>query len=371
MRRKRSARRSIVWGLVCWLGLSTVVLVHAQVARPDVIAPGFYHRFRALRQRHQEQRDRPLWLVMGSSRLGLGYLPEDVGPVLDPQGRRVMTFNFSHNGLGPVLQNIHLKRLLREGLRPDLVVLEVMPMYLHLETAHFMTRFVLCSELPTAASYLDARGVARNALRRQLEIYPRAMRVLFPNELLHFVRMDPTAEMSPTLVLGGAEHLHDSVSATDRQAQMGLQYTAYSRQTDTFHITAGAEEALRDSLAFCRREQIDAVLLLSPETASFCRMYPAGAEAEVGAFVRRLGEQAGVQVIDARSWLAEEETYDGHHPLRHGARKFTARLHETLARERQWGEADQRLAAGPSKAAPQHSPAPTAAHTSGPSRGGS
>ncbi len=371
MSRARAARRSILGGLACWLGLSAAVLAHAQLARPDVLAPGFYSRLRALRQRHQEQPDRPLWLVMGSSRLGLGYLPEDAPPIVDGQGLPVLTFNFSHNGLGPVLQNIHLRRLLREGLRPDLVVLEVMPMYLHLETAHFMTRFVLGSELPTAATYLDSRAVARNAVRRQLEVYPRAMRVLFPNELLDFVRMDPTAEMSPILLLGGPENLHDSVSAADRRAQTALQYTAYHRQKETFHITEGAEQALRDSLELCRREQIDAVLLLTPETESFCRMYRAGAEAEVGAFVRRLGAENGVPVIDARRWLLEEETYDGHHPLRRGARKLTARLHETLARERQRGEADQRLAAGPSKAAPQHSPAPAAAHTSGPRRGGS
>ncbi len=317
----RRALRCVVWGLACWLGLGAVALVRVQAARPDVIAPDFYSRLRTLRQRRTEHPDKPLWLVLGSSRLNTGYWPEAIEPALDAPGRRVLTFNFSHNGLGPVLQHVHLRRLLREGIHPDLVVLELMPLYLHREFDHSRGRLSLWRELPRVVSYGRAAAVLRNAARRQLDVLPAAARAFFPGDLRRLVRGETGTD---TLPLGGPIHLRDGLTGSGP----GHQFFPPA----SFHITAGAEQALRDSLLLCRREQIEAVLLLTPEAESFRRLYPAGAQEQVSAFARRMAGEGGVPLLDARRWLAEKDFADGHHLLDSGARALTRRLHREVRR---------------------------------------
>jgi hypothetical protein len=231
----------------------------------------------------------------------------------------VLTFNFSHNGLGPVLQHVHLRRLLREGIRADLVVLELMPLYLHREFDHSRGRLSLWRELPRVVSYGRAAAVLRNAALRQLDLLPAAARAFFPGDLRQLVRDEPETE---TLPLGGPIHLRDGLT--------GVGPGHHFFPPATFHITAGAEQALRDSLALCRANGTAAVLLLTPEAESFRRLYPAGAQEEVGAFARRLADEAGVPLLDARRWLAEKDFFDGHHLLDSGARTLTRRLHREV-----------------------------------------
>jgi hypothetical protein len=242
----------------------------------------------------------------------------------------VLVFNFAHNGMGPVFQHLYLRRLLREGVHPSRVVLEVMPMYLHHEPDYFVVHFVLGPEIPAAASYVSLPSLVWNVGRRQEAVYAAAARALFPGDLRRLVRPDPALGVGTTLALGGPGRLRDTVSTAERHRLLGLQRAAYRQRGPTF-IARRAERALRDSLALCRRENIAVVLLLSPEGESFRQIYPPGAEETVAAFVRRLGEQSGAAtVVDARRWLVEEDFMDGQHVLRHGAEKFTRRLHDEV-----------------------------------------
>jgi hypothetical protein len=329
---RRRAWRCLAWTLASWLVFSVVLLIHVQLRRPDLVAPEFYARLDKLRQARSRQPARPLWLVMGSSRIGRGYLPESVEPLRDGHGRAVLTFNFAQDGMGPVLQHVHLRRLLREGIRPELIVLEQMPMYLYREFNHCQARLALWRELPVVASYSGFPAVARNAAVRQVEIYPAAAQAVLPAGLRRQLSLDHEGPADWLLPRGGLARLFDRVSDAERREHIRLQQLGYRDRMAGFRICAAGERALRDSLALCRREGIAVVLLLAPEGESYRQLYPAGAEELVGAFVRRLGAEAGVLVVDARRWLAEEDFYDGHHAQRQGALKFTRRLHaEVLA----------------------------------------
>jgi hypothetical protein len=304
------------------------LLVRVQVVRPDLIAPDFAARLRKLRQRQAEQPGRPLWLVLGSSRIRLGYWPESVEPLCDRHDQPILVFNFAHNGMGPVFQHLYLRRLLRERVRPDLVVLEVMPMYLHHEPNHFITRFVVAPELPAAASYVPLPALLRNEAWRQEELYPAAARSLFPGDLRRLVPPGEAFRVGRTLAMGGPGRLRKEVSDTERARRI-----EYLRLANPWRGTAVCERgarALRDSLALCQQNNIRGVLLLSPEGDSYRRLYAPGAQEIAGTFVRRLGEETGTTVVDARRWLAEEDFFDGEHALRQGAAKFTRRLHEEI-----------------------------------------
>ena len=369
-RKQLAGRRCLLWGLGAWLVISVGLLVRVQVTRPDLIAPDFAVRLQKLRQRQAEHPDRPLWLVVGSSRIRIGYCPEAVEPLGERQGRPVLVFNFAHNGMGPILQHLYLRRFLREGVRPALLVLEVMPMYLHHEPDHFLTRFVLAPEWPAAASYVSVPSLARNLARQQEEVYAAAGRSLFPGDLRQLVHEDSRSRVGRALELGGPGRLRDTITASDREQRLEVQRAAYRWRAAPV-IAERAERALRDSLELCRREKFEVVLLLTPEGDSFRQLYPPGAEETIGAFVRRLGAETRTTVVDARRWLVEEDFFDGQHTLRRGTEKFTRRLHEEVLVPRVRGgrAACQAETAGPSSTAPQHRPAPTAAQTAGP-RGG-
>jgi hypothetical protein len=331
MRRERAgrrARRCLAWGLAWWLTVSLVLLVRVQVARTDLITPDFAVRLQKVRRLQGEQPASPLWLVLGSSRMRLGYWPESVEPLHDSEGRPVLVFNFGHNGMGPVFQHLYLCRLLREGVRPDLVVLEVMPMYLHYEPDHFLVRFVTAPELPRAASYVPLHSLLRNLARWQKDLYPDAGRAVFPDDLQWLVPPAEPERVGPTLALGGPGRMRDRVSDAERRRRMAIQEAGFAWRGAT--VSERGERALRDSLELCRREKIEVVLLLTPEGDSFRKFYPRGAEEALVACVRRLGREAAVPVVDARHWLREEDFFDGQHMLRRGAAKFSRRLHEEV-----------------------------------------
>src|SRR5262249_39166690 len=72
-----------------------------------------------------ESPDRPLVLVLGSSRVQMGLCAGSVNAEWD--GRPALVFNFGLSGGGALLESLCLRRLLDEGLRPDVLVLEVLP----------------------------------------------------------------------------------------------------------------------------------------------------------------------------------------------------------------------------------------------------
>src|SRR5439155_24598779 len=51
-------------------------------------------------------------------------------PLRTPEGRPILPFNYSHTGAGPLLELVTVRRLLDAGIRPDWLVIEVMPAYL-------------------------------------------------------------------------------------------------------------------------------------------------------------------------------------------------------------------------------------------------
>jgi hypothetical protein len=332
----RHSRRSLAWGLAVWLALSAALLVRVQVARPDLVNPDFAVRLAKLRQRQTEQPGRPLGLVIGSSRLLLAYRPEVVAPLRDQTGRLVLTFNFSHPGMGPVFQHLYLRRLVREGIRPRVVVLEVMPMLLHREDDHIVQLFIPVPELPAAASYLPLATLVRGTLRRQRQVYPAAARSLFPGDLRRLV---PEPCDYPTLGQGGLKNMLPRVSAAERRRQVCFAHATYPWLGDPT-VSPRSARALRASVELCRRRGAVVVLLLSPEGPSFRSLYPPGVEEEIATFVRRLADESGAVAVDARRWLDEEDFYDGHHALEAGAARLTRQLHDEVLGRLVWPGGD-------------------------------
>jgi len=92
------------------------------------IDPLYADRLARLQARLSTAGNAPLLIVLGSSKAAVGI----VGAPLEAHfaaagGRQPVAFNFACGGCGPVMETITLQRLLRDGIRPALVVIETFP----------------------------------------------------------------------------------------------------------------------------------------------------------------------------------------------------------------------------------------------------
>ena len=126
--RNRQPRREVLWFLAGFAICQAILAVAVEAWLDRVRDPEFAAKVERLRARRVEQPDRPLILVLGSSRAEFGLYSDDLSATAGPSSPLI--FNFAVGGCGPLLQQVFLERLLKEGLRPDFVFVEVPPLLL-------------------------------------------------------------------------------------------------------------------------------------------------------------------------------------------------------------------------------------------------
>jgi hypothetical protein len=96
---------------------------------PELRDPEYGYRLRRLAPRTRPGAGRPFTVVMlGSSRTTWGFKAGRLEHTLAQSlGRPVVVFNFGVTGAGPLLHLLNLRRLLADGVRPDLVLVEILP----------------------------------------------------------------------------------------------------------------------------------------------------------------------------------------------------------------------------------------------------
>src|SRR5262249_50631116 len=126
----RARRRGAVlgWGLLGFaclqLGLALLLEHHG----PEFRDPEYGLKLRCLRQRLAEHPNRPLLLMLGSSRPAVGFRPGVLPPAGDDPDSDPLVFNFALISSGPVLELLCLQRLLDDGIRPDFILVECWPL---------------------------------------------------------------------------------------------------------------------------------------------------------------------------------------------------------------------------------------------------
>src|SRR6188474_2635793 len=156
MRRKLLARRQR--GAVLWAGVAFVAL---QLGFGAAVESGLIdvrdntnYSYRAGHLRQQlarEPADRnsaPLTVVMfGSSRAMNAWQASELEqPLRASTGRPVVAYNFGVRGGGHIYSSLSLRKLVVEGTRPDVVLLELFPPFLG-EQADTELRWLAANEL--------------------------------------------------------------------------------------------------------------------------------------------------------------------------------------------------------------------------------
>jgi hypothetical protein len=326
----RRVRAGFAWGLVFFVSAQIAVNILLDYTFPEVYDPEFYTRLGALKARMAERPDSPILVLVGSSRTVISFLPEKLPTLRTRRGQEVIPFNFSHLGAGPAMNLVVIRRLLQEGIKPDWLILEVMPPQLADPTQNIIADTATARDLQavarckgiwlTLARYARARLVPCSKHRSFL--LRRFIPGWIPSPL---APLDEQVHVGPR---GGDDSwfLLRARSTAEIHKCMDWARAVYLPALQSFHLCKMSDRAVRESLSLCRRKHITVALIVTPEATEFQSWYPPGVRAEIDRYCEDLSTEYHIPVIDARNWLPDGDFFDGHHVLLPGARVFTDRL---------------------------------------------
>lgn len=282
--------------------------------------------------------DRPLLLMLGSSRTDDAFQAGRLNGLPTPEGRPLLAYNFGAPAAGPMHELLYLRELLDAGIRPRLLLVEFLPVLLN--DPH---NGRISEECWTASRWLSL------AQYRRLRPYLARTHGL-DHEWLES-RLAPWYSYRPYIRIWGQQqvnpegprlrerprdawgyHLPEPITPAQCRPWWKTARKIHRWSLRHFQLGEGPSRAMRDLLALCRQEQIPVALVLMPESAIFRSWYNPEGLAEVLHLLDELRTTYGVEVIDASRWAPDGEFIDGHHLLACGADRFSARMCEEVQR---------------------------------------
>jgi hypothetical protein len=342
MGRNRRARRAVLLGLALFV-LTQSALVPATVLEwLPLRDPDHAQKMRLLERRLPKRagQARPLSVVqIGSSRTVYGLRGQVAEPCLERRvGRPVVLFNMGFHGAGPVLNRLNLERLFRGGVRPDLVLVEVLPVLLTNQPliSELMPSRVSASrlgheELPLM-EHLAARE--RPHLSREwwsCQVMPLStyrfsiLSALAPNFLALKVRTNNYVGADAS----GWVPLPRRPPAVEREALAFAEFE-YRRGLQFFQLSPRILAAVRETVQRCAEEGVPAALVVMPEGPAFQSWYAPGVWEQIRAALTGLSRECGAPFIDLHDSVAEDGFIDSHHLYPDGASRYTMALARRL-----------------------------------------
>jgi hypothetical protein len=333
-RNRAHSRTVLLWGLAGFALLQLGLAAAIEGWLPEVRDPEYGYRLRRLTARTAATPPPVTVVMLGSSRTTRGFHARRLESTLAQRlDRPVVAFNFGTTGAGPLRQLLHLRRLLGQGIQPDLLLVEILPPFFALPEADQIPAHQLeHGELALVERYGGSRGTMQAAWWRawpipwyahRETILDRALPVLVPYQ----ARRDWLYQIDGSGWVAGPTRrpTPEQYKAAVLRAQG--EYAPYFRGS---WLRNTACRALQELLELCREHGVAAALVLMPEGTEFRRWYPAGKWRRMESYLEGVSRTYRVPVINAREWVADEDFSDAHHLLLHGAEVFTDRLNREV-----------------------------------------
>jgi hypothetical protein len=332
-KRSRQARTALFTGLLVFAAIQAVT---AFVLQTDSLRdPMYAARLRRLRRQTQGTHDKPITILMlGSSRSEYGLRASDLHESLSHAvGRPVGVGNFGFSGCGPMTHLLTWNRLMNDGVVPDLVLVEVVP--------------VMFTEKSGQEELTEERLPPHRVRRCDLDVFERCFPELrpsiradwwqaFPNAL-YSQRLSLVSWVAPDLLPLG-HRAYDKLMPEDDpigpanmtadQQRRALEHAKneHSLALQSFQFGGNNCDYLRELLTNIRRRSVPVALVLMPEGPTYRSWYPAGAYDPLRHWVDELGREFDAPIIDYHEWAEESDFFDSHHMTQAGAAKLTDRL---------------------------------------------
>jgi hypothetical protein len=329
---KQSGRSVLLWSLGFYTVSAIVLNVVIDRWCPDVTARLVRWKWERLQELKRAGGDRPLVVMLGSSRTDQAFQAGCTERLPTLEGRPALAYNFGVPGAGAIHQYLYLREMLDRGIRPRLLLVEYLPPLLSKphrdlisEEGWTMSAWLSASELLRVYPYFQdpSSKVSEWLLARLAPGY--AHRVT-----LHAwarVKQQHVAEFSAVPVYPDRWGWTDHGGEFSRLRELSRNWAPSLAH---YHLGKGPAQAMHDLLQCCRREGIPVVLVVTPESAEFASWYSEECQASTDRFLEELRAKYGVAIINARQWLSDDAFADGHHVHAGGAQAFTTRLSAEL-----------------------------------------
>lgn len=333
MRKGRRTQRARV-AVLAFIGVA--VAVHAVLATAVAISirlrdPFFGDKAAKLAGLMGAKPEHRIVLAVGSSRTGLGFS----GLSFEAKyGKGIIAFNFGIPGAGPITQEVYLRRLLDRGARPDLLLLEVLPVQFHqldgvpVESVAFRPEMARRSELRDLARYGYKADPCR-AVWRESTLFPmgllrdQLLGRIAPGLLKDGCRFDWSRSSDPR---GWNPTPFTARDEADRLAKGANIRRDHGAALSALLADGGPLAAFEESLLHARVAKVPTRIVWMPEASDYRKLYPPAVVERFQSLRRRWLEDFGVDTIDARDWMPDDAFIDCHHLSMEGAREFSSRL---------------------------------------------
>jgi hypothetical protein len=343
-RGRRLRRRSVVV-LACCVALYAAAQLGLVLAldhwHPTWTESWREHKWDQLRQLAEREPDRPLLVMLGSSRTDADFDAARLDGLPGPGGKPFLAYNFGLPMVGPLREGLYLDEMLAAGIRPRAVLIEFVPALLNQPEAGLVSEenwiqpawlslSELCHLWPywshprrKGRAWLEARLAPWYALRKNLltpvfaDVVPEVQGVCPLRAWLRASDWETWPHDDRGYCLPHSfrpEELHN--------AWLGA-WRRYGANLKHFKPGPLPIQALRDLLARCRREQIATVLIFMPESGMFRSWYRPGGLDEARHLFGELSREYGALAIDASEWISDWDFGDGHHLQGEGTQVFT------------------------------------------------
>ncbi len=248
--------------------------------------------------------------MLGSSRTMNGFDARRVEAELQTQlDRPVLVANFGAPGASPIHDMVYLGRLLRDGPRPDLLLIEVLP-------AQLSSSAAVLGGCITALDEADRAWLQRWNLPVPKESGPRDLpsgiacwdhrteliRAVFPRLL---PGQDNATWAMACDEYGMIPQRHKAVSAAHHQAALQVARRDFYEIIQEFRLGGPGLAGLDAMLQACQEQGVAAVLVVMPEGPELRSWYRQHASQEILAALDDLARRRRSRVLNGWAWMPE------------------------------------------------------------------
>jgi hypothetical protein len=331
-----SGRATLIWAVVLYAIAQICFTVTMEEWLPVAFRSLLRAKWQQLNYIAAQNPDRPLMVMLGSSRTEYALQADRMNDLVGPDGKQFIAYNYGLPSLGPLYAGLSLREMLDAGIRPRLLVVEYLPPLLNEPV-----KGLVSEEAWTAASWLNLRQLVRlwpyfkhpdQKARDWFEarvapwyVFRREAQAAINGQVHPDLAVKITVPYDPW-----GRKPQEVTSAAEKQERSRIAYGIFHDSLGHLRVGKGPSRSLHDVLDICRREHIRLVIVSMPESTTFRSWYSPAAAADIEAHLAELREKEGADVIDAKKWLADDQFVDGHHVTEEGSRTFSTRLHDEL-----------------------------------------
>jgi hypothetical protein len=329
------ARRVLVWTLATYVVIHVSFLL-ALSYWPTLGDPEYGSKLQKLQQHLQVAADRPQVILLGTSRSELDVRPDALPAGIAAGGPSPLVFNMALRGASPLVNLCCLQRLLDQGVRPDWLLIEILPPQLQgkdLEEggALCLKHRLRWSDVSTLEGHSHAPWYRRMSVYRPL-VDPWCEHARFVlGQYVPIIVDDEWLRKEGVFWRGQDDHgwvacpMTAPSPAEYRKATVRIQ-SNYGAPFTWNQVPASTDRVLRTMLQRCAAARIKVALVIMPESTEFRTWYSPATRRTIDDYLASLTREYDVPLIDASTWMGDDCFADCHHLRPAGAAAFSERF---------------------------------------------